>query len=211
MTEQQLLALKGQQEAAHELQLAEVAKKEKAAADAHASAEAEKQAAAETALRLEEKRVDLESMIKNLQKQATMLRSEEQKANAKYYKLKKSDVAETASEEHAKAIAAAEETKDELDTTNAINIQQIANLAPRKRTSEQPRQETWMVDYGSKQHSRHRILGALMRIAMIRLAHRRDTSARRSWSGWSSVLATKKKTDHRLCDERTKMIEPWHS
>ena len=33
VTEQQLLALKGQQEAAHELQLAEVAKKEKAAAD----------------------------------------------------------------------------------------------------------------------------------------------------------------------------------
>ena len=120
VTEQQLLALKGQQEAAHEMQLAEVAKKEKAAADAHASAEAAKQAAAETALRLEEKRVDLESMIKNLQKQAVMLRSEEQKANAKYDKLQKSDVAETASEEHAKAIAAAEETKDELDTTNAI-------------------------------------------------------------------------------------------
>ena len=79
-TEQQLLALKGQQEAAHEMQLAEVAKKEKAAADAHASAEAAKQAAAETALRLEEKRVDLESMIENLQKQAAMLRSEEQKA-----------------------------------------------------------------------------------------------------------------------------------
>ena len=52
VTEQQLLALKGQQEAAHQMQLAEVAKKEKAAADAHASAEAAKQAAAETALRL---------------------------------------------------------------------------------------------------------------------------------------------------------------
>ena len=56
-----------------------------------------------------------------------MLRSEEQKANAEFNKLKKSDVAETASQEHAKAIAAAEETKDELDTTNAIIKQQISS------------------------------------------------------------------------------------
>ena len=70
VTEQQLLALKGQQEAAHELQLAEVAKKEKAAADAHASAEAAKQAAAEKALHLELERPDIEPAIKDLQKRA---------------------------------------------------------------------------------------------------------------------------------------------
>ena len=122
-----------QQQEAHQTQLAEVARKQKAAADAYAIAEAAKQAAAENTLHIEVERTEIETAIKDLQQKAETIRREEQKANAKLNRLNKNNKEQKPKERDLGAAEAYFGTAAE-DPIDGLLIK-TAHTAPKSRCS----------------------------------------------------------------------------